>query len=48
MRGPGVDFHAPLTSSPLLERARAALRALVPHLDDDRFLAPDLAMARDW
>ena len=43
----GVDFHAPLASSPLLERARAALRALVPHLDDDRFLAPDLAMARD-
>ncbi|BBK30013.1 histidine ammonia-lyase [Stella humosa] len=43
----GIDFHAPLASSPMLERARGALRAVVAHLDDDRFLAPDLAAARD-
>ncbi|WP_374441206.1 histidine ammonia-lyase [Stella sp.] len=43
----GVDFHAPLASSPVLERVRAAIRAVVAHLDDDRFLAPDLAAARD-
>lgn len=42
----GVDFHAPLASSPILERVRATIRAAVPHLDEDRFLAPDLAAAR--
>jgi histidine ammonia-lyase len=41
----GCDFHAPLRSSPILEEVRAALRAKVPHLEDDRFLAPDIAEA---
>ena len=41
----GCDFHAPLVSSPRLERARAALRAEVPTLADDRFFAPDMASA---
>jgi histidine ammonia-lyase len=41
----GCGFHAPLRSSPALERAIAALRARVPPLDEDRFLAPDMAMA---
>ena len=41
----GCDFHAPLTSSPPLERARALLRARVPHLEDDRYFAPDIAVA---
>ncbi len=41
----GCDFHAPLTSSPRLEAARAALRASVPPLVEDRFLAPDIAAA---
>lgn len=39
------DFHAPLASSAALEAARAVLRARVPHLSDDRFLAPDIAIA---
>jgi histidine ammonia-lyase len=43
----GCDFHAPMRSSPALEQARSLLRAQVPHLDDDRFLAPDIAMAAD-
>ena len=43
----GCDFHAPLTSSAPLERVRATLRARVPHLDDDRYLAPDIAAAAD-
>lgn len=43
----GCDFHAPLKSSPPLERVRALVRARVPHLDDDRYLAPDLAAAAD-
>ena len=43
----GCDFHAPMTSSAPLERARAALRERVPHLQDDRYLAPDIAAAAD-
>ncbi len=39
------DFHAPLRSSPPLEAARALLRNVVPHLDEDRHLAPDMAAA---
>ena len=41
----GCDFHAPLTSSPALEQARASLRAIVPRLDNDRYFAPDIAAA---
>jgi histidine ammonia-lyase len=43
----GCDFHAPMISSAALERARAALRERVPHLQDDRYLAPDIAAAAD-
>ncbi len=38
----GCDFHAPLTSSPALERVRALLRGEVPRLENDRYLYPDL------
>jgi histidine ammonia-lyase len=41
----GCDFHAPLVSSPAIERVRALVRAHVAHLDDDRYLAPDIAAA---
>ena len=41
----GCDFHAPLKSSAVLERIRATVRAEVPHLDEDRELAPDIAKA---
>jgi histidine ammonia-lyase len=48
----GCDFHAPLTSSPALERVRALLRREVPHLENDRYLYPDLqksiALVRDF
>ncbi len=40
----GCDFH-PMPSSPPLEAARATLRARVPHLDDDRYFAPDIEAA---
>jgi histidine ammonia-lyase len=43
----GCDFHSPLTSSAALERVRALLRERVAHLEDDRFLAPDIAAAAD-
>ncbi|MFD2263829.1 histidine ammonia-lyase [Lacibacterium aquatile] len=38
----GIDFHAPLASSKPLEAARTLLRAKVPHLEDDRYFAPDM------
>lgn len=41
----GCDFHRPMRSSAPLERARAALRETVPTLEDDRYLAPDMAAA---
>lgn len=41
----GCDFLAPLTSSPALEQARAALRAEVPKLEDDRHFHPDIVAA---
>ena len=41
----GCDFHAPLASSATLERVRAAVRAEVAHLDEDREMAPDIARA---
>ncbi|MEZ0168520.1 histidine ammonia-lyase [Microvirga sp. TS319] len=41
----GCDFHAPMHSSVRLEDARALLRAEVPHLDEDRHMAPDMERA---
>jgi len=42
----GVDFHAPLRSSAALQAARDSVRAAVPFHDKDRYLAPDVAWAR--
>ncbi|WP_026380017.1 histidine ammonia-lyase [Afifella pfennigii] len=41
----GVEMRAPLRTSPALGRAMARLRAAVPALHEDRYLAPDLALA---
>jgi len=38
----GIDFHAPLASSPPLEEAKAAVRARVPMLEEDRVVADDI------
>jgi histidine ammonia-lyase len=43
----GVEFRAPLATSRPLQCAIAALRAHVPTLAQDRYLAPDLAAAAD-
>ncbi|MGV8935504.1 MAG: histidine ammonia-lyase [Allorhizobium sp.] len=43
----GVDFRSPLATSPELLKAVAALRALVPTLEVDRYMAPDLAAATE-
>ena len=42
----GIDFHAPLASSPLLEQARALIRDAVPAMAEDRFLSPDIEAAQ--
>ena len=42
----GVDFHAPLGTSPRLGKAHAAIRAGIPFHDRDRYLANDLAKAK--
>jgi histidine ammonia-lyase len=43
----GCDFHLPLKSSPRLERARELIRASIPRLATDRYLAPEIALATD-
>ena len=42
----GLDFHAPLASSPALERVRALIRDCVPAMEADRFLSPDIEAVR--
>jgi len=41
----GCDFHAPLTSSDVLEAARACIRSQVVRLEEDRYFYPDLTAA---
>ena len=41
----GFEFRRPLRSSPALERAHARLREVVPALDGDRYLHPDIVAA---
>jgi histidine ammonia-lyase len=38
----GLDFRAPLKTSPLLEGAKAEVRKVVPFYDQDRYFAPDI------
>ena len=43
----GVEFRAPLTTSPELQKAAAALRAVSPTIEEDRYMANDLKAAGD-
>ena len=43
----GVEFRAPLVTSPALAKVVAALRERVPALDTDRYLADDLQRAAE-
>jgi histidine ammonia-lyase len=43
----GLDFHRPLTSSPALETAHAAIREAAPGYDRDHYFAPDIAAATE-
>jgi histidine ammonia-lyase len=42
----GLDFHAPLKTSPPLQQALAQVRAVSPLLERDRSLAPDIEAVR--
>ena len=42
----GVDFRAPLKTSPRLEQARKRLRREVPFYGQDRYFAPDIEKAK--
>jgi histidine ammonia-lyase len=42
----GIDFRAPLKTSPLLEEAKRLLRQEVPFYDHDRYFAPDIEKAK--
>ena len=41
----GIEFRAPLPTSPRLQAAMAAIRAASPAVTEDRYLAPDIAAA---
>ena len=43
----GVEFRAPLKTSPTLQTAMAHIRAAVPTVKEDRFLAPDIASSAE-
>ena len=42
----GIDFHAPLKTSPALQAAVDTIRAAVPFHAGDRYLADDMEWAR--
>jgi histidine ammonia-lyase len=43
----GVELRGPLKTSPELQKAINVLRAIIPSLEDDRYMAPDLKHASD-
>jgi len=43
----GLEFHKPLKTSPPLDEAAHAIRALVAPYDKDRYFAPDIAAITD-
>ncbi|GGM16753.1 histidine ammonia-lyase [Pseudomonas asuensis] len=44
----GIELHAPLKTSTKLREVLAMIREEVPHYDQDRYFAPDIAAARAW
>jgi histidine ammonia-lyase len=44
----GIEFRAPLVTSPELKKVVAALRTVVATLEEDRYMAPDLAAASSF
>ncbi len=43
----GLDFRAPLKTTPLLEQAKAILREQVAFYDQDRYFGPDIEQSAD-
>jgi histidine ammonia-lyase len=43
----GIDFHAPLRTSPRLDRAVRTIRSRFPHYVSDRYLADELGWAKE-
>jgi histidine ammonia-lyase len=43
----GIDFHAPLLTSPTLDAVVAQIRRTIAHYESDRYLADELAWAKD-
>ncbi len=43
----GIEFRAPLRTSPALQNVLKTLRARIPPLESDRFLAPEIETAAD-
>jgi histidine ammonia-lyase len=39
----GVDYHAPLATSPALQQVHARVRAISPHFTADRYWADEMA-----
>ena len=39
----GIDYHAPLRTSPKLQQVHAAVRARSPHFTADRYWADEMA-----
>ena len=39
----GVDYHAPLKTSPQLQAVHASVREITPHFTSDRYWADDMA-----
>lgn len=44
----GIDFHAPLKTTKPLQEVMSFIRKQIPHYDQDRYFAPDLAKSRAW
>ena len=43
----GLDYHAPLTTSPRLAALHAKIRAISPHLGTDRYWADEMAALQE-
>lgn len=43
----GIELRAPLKTSPELQKALTTLRAAIPSLEEDRYMAPDLRAASE-
>ena len=43
----GLDFHAPLKTSPTLQKIHHKVRSMVDHYAEDRYFAPDIAVIKE-